>query len=135
MVTNPGNDRLSVFVRWENRIDAVRNASLPDDKADALEKAHALHLEPRQPETHRELACGVTQQVERQVQSGHGLALVVCGLCAQAINDGAEILQLPMMVAVSARLRCAAASARYGVPACCAAQRNGIRPTRARVAI
>ncbi len=47
MVTNPGNNALSVSVRRENRIDAVRNASLPDDQRDALEKANALHLEPR----------------------------------------------------------------------------------------
>ena len=135
MATNPSHHGLRVSVRRKNRIDAVRNTSLPDDKGDALEQTHTLHLEPRQPETRREFACGVTQQLERQVQSAHGFALVVRGLSAQAVNDRAELLQLPMMVAVGARLWRAAASARYRVPTGCASQGHSIRATGARVAI
>src|SRR5437016_4868855 len=135
MVANPSNHGFRVFVRRKNRIDAVRNTSLPDDKGDALEKTHALHFEPWQPETRQELACSVTQQLKRQVQSAYRFALVVRGLSAQAVNDRAELLQLPMMVAVGASLGRAAASARYRVPTCCASQGQSIRTTGARVAI
>src|SRR5712692_8420796 len=135
MVTNPGNNRLRIPVRWKDRIDTVRYASLPDDEREALEQTRALHLEPRQPESRRELVCSVTQQLERQAQSAHRLALVVRGLGAQAIDDRAERLQLPMMVAIGARLRGAATGARYRVPARGAAQGHGPGTTRARVAI
>src|SRR5260370_37184601 len=135
MVTNPGNNRLRISVRWKDRIDTVRYASLPDDERESLEQPRALHLEARQPETRRELAFGVTQQLERQAQSAHRLALIVRGLGAQAIDDRAERLQLPMMVAIGARLRGAAAGARYRVPARGAAQGHGLGAARARVAI
>jgi hypothetical protein len=71
---NPIDHSLRVSGRRENRIDAVRNASLPDDKSDALEKTHALHLERRQTEARGKLAGCVTQQLKRQFQSGDGLA-------------------------------------------------------------
>jgi len=131
MVTNPSNHCLSVSVRWKHRIDAVQNASLPDDERETLEQTHALHLEPRQLETRRELAGRVTQQLERQVQPAHRLALIVRGLGAQAVNDRAKLLQVPMMVAIGARLRGATAGARYRVPTRRAAQGNASgRPVR-----
>ena len=58
----------------------MRYASLPYDECQALEKAHALYFEPRQPETRCELARRVTQQRERQEQSVHRLALAGRGL-------------------------------------------------------
>src|SRR5438876_3514270 len=87
MLTNPSNNHFRVSVGWKDRIDTVRYASLPDDEREALEQAHALHLEARQPEACCELAVSVTQQLERQAQSAHRLPLVVRELGAQAIDD------------------------------------------------
>src|SRR5438046_3137229 len=99
MDTNPGNHRLGVFVRRKHRIDAVQNAPLADDEGEALEQTHALNLEPRQPQSRGELACGVTQQRKRQLEPVHRLALILSRLRAQAVNLRAKTLQLLMMIA------------------------------------
>src|ERR1043166_6442033 len=105
MFTNPGNHRLSIFVRRKHRIDAVQHAPLPDDESEALEQTHALYLEPRQPQSRCELARGVAQQRKGQLEPVHRLALILGSLCAQAVNLCAKTLQLLMVVAVTARLR------------------------------
>ena len=67
-------------------------------------------------------------------QLGEPSAGCASGLAAQAVNDCAEFLQVPIMVAISARLRRAATSTRNCVPACCASQGYGIRAAHARIA-
>src|SRR5438067_2072654 len=44
MVTKRGDYSLSILIQRKNRIDAVRNSSLPDDEGEALEKTHGIHL-------------------------------------------------------------------------------------------
>src|SRR3954468_24803420 len=50
MGANPVDCSLGVRVGRKHGIDAVQNTSLPNDEREALEQAHALHLERRQPQ-------------------------------------------------------------------------------------
>ena len=113
----PGEHVGGVPVGREDRVEHLRDAAALDDQREALDQGHALDLEGGQRERPREAEPLVAQQLERQVEPVHGLALVRGVLCAEAEHAGPAGGQLSVVVAERARLRRAAARARDLVPA------------------
>src|SRR6185295_17703976 len=105
LFTNPAEDRFGVLVRRKHRIQAMDDPAAGDEQRQSLQQPDAFDLERRQTQPVGELKAGVAQQFERQMQPVRRLALVLGGLRAQAVDNGAESAEFRMAIAIGAGLR------------------------------
>lgn len=121
-----------VLVGRKHRVEDFLDAALGEHQGQTLHEGHPLDVERRQPQCAGEDHVGITQHIERHVQSRDHLLLVLSRLRAQAEHVNPELAQLSVAIAEAARLRRAAACAGDCVPT---GKQRFARPARARVAV